>query len=185
MKIYTKTGDKGKTSLFGGERVDKFDLRIESYGTVDELNSILGVAVGEIKDQEVLKVLYTIQNQLFTVVADLATPEQKNKKKFQIKRLNTESVKFLEDQIDYFDEKLAELKQFILPGGTKGAAFLHQARTVSRRAERKIVLLKKISDINEIIVVYLNRLSDLLFVLARTENQYNKFSDTKWNSEVT
>jgi cob(I)alamin adenosyltransferase len=178
MKIYTKTGDKGETSLFGGERVWKNNERIESYGTVDELNSVIGLAVSEIHDSEILNALKDIQNELFTLGADLATPfDAKNN---NVPRVTDELVNKAEETIDLFNCKIPELRSFILPGGTKGAALLHFARTVCRRAERKVLTLRNHEDIGNKILVYLNRISDLLFVLARYENYVNGTPDTKW-----
>jgi len=180
MKIYTKTGDKGKTSLFGGKRVWKDDLRIQSYGTVDELNSILGVAVTEIKNKELNKILSSIQHELFNLGSDLASPEYKGSKNFSILRINEVNTKRIEGLIDKIDKKLSPLKNFILPGGLKGAALLHHARTVCRRAEREVISLSKVDMINSEIKIYLNRLSDLLFVLARFENFSSKHPDIEW-----
>lgn len=178
MKIYTKTGDKGETSLFGGQRVWKDDLRIESYGTVDELNSLIGLALTETVYEEIQEVLKRIQNKLFTVGADLATPEDK---KIHIKRVDQSFIDESEKDIDYFSSKVPELREFVLPGGTKAAALLHVCRTVCRRAERNIIALNKSVAINGNILVYLNRLSDLFFVLARFDNYVNGTPDIKWN----
>lgn len=180
MKIYTKTGDNGETGLFGGERVSKNSDRIEAYGTVDELNSFIGLALTEIKDEEISKLLGSIQNKLFVIGSDLATPENDKTQKLNIQRLDEESFKELEKAIDYFNEKLDELKNFILPGGTKGSALLHVARTISRRAERRVVALQNRVNTGKNIIIFLNRLSDLLFVLARYENKCLNISDTKW-----
>jgi len=180
MKIYTKTGDEGKTSLFGGKRVWKDDLRIQAYGTVDELNSILGLALNEIKNEELKKVISSIQNELFVLGSDLATPAEKNKIKIKVPRVDASNTKQIENLIDKFDSQLPSLKNFILPGGLKGAAFLHNARTVCRRTEREVVALSKIDEVNHEIIIYLNRLSDLLFVLARYENYSNKIADVIW-----
>ena len=180
MKIYTKTGDKGKTSLFGGKRVWKDDLRIQSYGTVDELNSILGVAITEIKNKELKKILGGIQHELFNLGSDIASPKYKDNKNFSIPRIDGSNTKRLEELIDDIDNKLSTLKNFILPGGSKGAALLHQARTVCRRAERELISLSKIEKVNLEIKIYLNRLSDLLFVLARFENFSSKHPDIEW-----
>ncbi|MCX6173230.1 MAG: cob(I)yrinic acid a,c-diamide adenosyltransferase [Ignavibacteriales bacterium] len=180
MKIYTKTGDKGKTSLFGGKRVWKDDLRIQSFGTVDELNSILGIAITEIKNRELKKILSSIQHELFNIGSDLASPEYKDSKKFSIPRINEFNTKRLEVLIDKVDNKLSSLKNFILPGGLKGAALLHHARAVCRRAEREVISLSKVDMINSEIKIYLNRLSDLLFVLARFENFSSKHPDIEW-----
>lgn len=180
MKIYTKTGDKGETSLFGGKRVWKDDLRIQAYGTVDELNSILGVAITEIKNEELKEVIGSIQHELFTVGSDLAAPLERNNTNFVIPRVDSNFVQQLEKFIDKFDSQLPILKNFILPGGLKSSALLHHARTICRRAEREVVALSKTDAINQEIEVYLNRLSDLLFVLARFENFSNGSSDIFW-----
>jgi len=180
MKIYTKTGDKGETSLFGGKRVWKDDLRIEAYGSIDELNSIIGIAISEVKNGELKRELCNIQNELFAVGSDLATPIGSDSKKVVVPRIDECYSKRLEGIIDRFDGKLPALKQFILPGGLKGAAILHNARTVCRRAERNVVALSKIENIGTGIVKYLNRLSDLLFVLARFENFSNGIEDIPW-----
>ncbi|MEJ5350451.1 MAG: cob(I)yrinic acid a,c-diamide adenosyltransferase [Melioribacteraceae bacterium] len=178
MKIYTKQGDEGKTSLLGGERVWKDNQRIQAYGTVDELNAILGIVVTELKSEELKEELRSIQSELFTIGADLATP---NNKSVKIVRVDNNFTKRIEALIDKYDEKLPELKNFILPGGSKASAYLHLARTVCRRAEREIVSLIKEVEINPEIEVYLNRLSDLLFVLARYENYISGIEDIKWN----
>lgn len=180
MKIYTKTGDKGETSLFGGRRVWKDNFRISAYGTVDELNSILGITVTELKNKELVEVINSIQNELFVLGSDLASPLDKENIKFEIPRVNSAFVERLEKIIDNYDSQIPPLKNFIIPGGTKGAGFLHFARTVCRRAEREVISLSKIETINEEIKVYLNRLSDLLFVLARFENFSSNHPDVEW-----
>jgi len=180
MRIYTKTGDGGETSLFGGKRVWKDDLRIRAYGTVDEVNSLLGVAASEVKSTSLVPVLRNLQNILFVIGADLATPDDDVSKPLSVPRLEENSVSSIEKLIDEFEAKLPELKNFILPGGLKGSAYLHAARTVCRRAEREIVTLSRTEKINRNIVVYLNRLSDLLFILARYENHANKVDDIIW-----
>jgi cob(I)alamin adenosyltransferase len=182
MKIYTKTGDSGQTSLFGGARVAKDNLRIEAYGTVDELNSLLGVALSEIKNQEICSVVKRIQNELFNVGADLATPIRDDGKDAYVKRTDNEDVERLENDIDKFDSSLPELKSFILPGGSKGASLLQLARSVCRRAERITVSLSDREKVGEFVVMYLNRLSDLLFILGRAENNFNGVSEPEWNS---
>jgi cob(I)alamin adenosyltransferase len=180
MKIYTKTGDKGETSLFGGQRVWKDNLRISAYGTVDELNSVLGISVNEINEKELAEVIYSIQNDLFTLGSDLASPLEKDNKAITIQRVSNVFVEKLEKLIDNYDSKLPPLKNFIIPGGTRGAGLLHLARTVCRRAEREVIALAKIESINEEIKIYLNRLSDLLFVLARFENFSSNHPDIEW-----
>jgi cob(I)alamin adenosyltransferase len=179
MKIYTKTGDEGETSLFGGKRVGKDHLRIEAYGTVDELNSVLGIAHCEIKNDDIKQALNLIQHDLFVVGADLASPAD-SANSLNKMRIEEAKVEWVELQIDKFENLLPDLKHFILPGGTKGAAYLHLARTVCRRAERKVFTLGKSIDIGSNILVYLNRLSDLFFVLARYENKFNETPDVKW-----
>lgn len=166
MKIYTKTGDKGETSLFGGKRVSKDDLRVETYGTVDELNSVVGICRTLNPPKKVDQLLYSIQSQLFTLGADLATPLSQKLKK-EIPRISEGDIAFLEKSIDDLEKANEPLQAFILPGGSHLAAQLHFARTVCRRAERLVVKLSRKEKIGKYIVVYLNRLSDFLFVLAR------------------
>ena len=180
MKIYTKTGDTGETGLFGGERVMKDSPRIEAYGTVDELNSFIGLTITEVKDPEVKKLLGKIQNQLFTVGSDLATPDSERNGKNKIRRVTSEFYIEAELAIDNFESILSELKNFIVPGGSKSAACLHICRTICRRAERRVVELKQTVNSVENIIIYLNRLSDLFFVLARYENFVSGIPDTKW-----
>jgi cob(I)alamin adenosyltransferase len=180
MKIYTKTGDKGETSLHGGERVSKYDLRIRAYGTVDELNSILGIALTKISSLELKDVIKGLQNELFIVGADLATPEFQKGKKIKIDRVDDKLILRLEKTIDHFDSRLPVLQKFILPGGSEGSLFLHFARTVCRRAEREVVNLSNNVDTGGKIIIYLNRLSDLLFVLARFENYSSNHPDIEW-----
>jgi cob(I)alamin adenosyltransferase len=181
MKIYTKTGDKGETGLFGGERVSKDSLRISAYGTVDELNAFIGYAITEIKDVSVIENLMMIQNHLFFIGSDLATPETNKNLKLNIQRTPESYIKEIENLIDHYDSQLEKLKNFILPGGSKGAALLHICRTVCRRAERQVVALKKTVTISDNLVIFLNRLSDLLFVLSRFENKVSNHPDTIWN----
>ncbi len=180
MKIYTKTGDKGETGLFGGERVSKHSTRLDAYGTIDELNSFIGLTITEVTNQEIKNILNSLQNKLFVVGSDLATPETEKNKKLNIVRTPKSFIDETEKDIDKFDSQLDELKNFILPGGSKGAALLHICRTVSRRAEREIVALKSTEEIGNNIVIFLNRLSDLFFVLSRFENKYSNIPDTKW-----
>lgn len=181
MKIYTKTGDRGETSLFGGERVSKNSSRIEAYGTVDELNSFIGITITEVNDSSVKDLLTKIQNQLFIVGSDLATPKNEKTAKLNIERVTPEYSNDIEKFIDEYDAKLESLKNFILPGGTKAAALLHICRTIARRAERRVVALNNTEKIGDNIIIFLNRLSDLFFVLARYENQISGVSDIKWN----
>lgn len=181
MKIYTKTGDKGQTSLFSGERVPKNSLRIEAYGTIDELNSFIGLAILELRDESVIKLLAKIQNRLFVLGSDLATPLNERKSKLKITRVPKNFYRDLEKAIDFYDSKLEPLRNFILPGGSKGAALLHICRTICRRAERNVVALKDTVKVGENLIIFLNRLSDLFFVLARFENKCQKIPDVKWN----
>lgn len=183
MKIYTKTGDNGETSLFGGQRVPKDDPRLKAYGTVDELNSILGIAITETKSDEIKEILIEVQNDLFTLGSDLATPTDKENRNFVIPRVNKGQIEKLETFIDSIEYKLPELRNFILPGGTKAASFLHLARTVCRRGEREAVTLSGKVDIGINPVIYLNRLSDLLFVLARYENLSSNHPDIEWKKD--
>jgi cob(I)alamin adenosyltransferase len=180
MKIYTKTGDKGDTGLFGAGRVPKDSLRIEAYGTIDELNSFIGAAITEIKEEGVKELLLKIQNELFLTGTDLATPNFEKDEKLKIKRVPAEYHLNLEKEIDKYEDKLDELKNFILPGGSKSASFLHICRTICRRAERKVVTLSKKEKLNENIQIYLNRLSDLFFVLSRIENKVSNYPDVIW-----
>ncbi len=184
MKIYTKTGDKGETGLFGGGRVPKNSPRIDTYGTIDELNSFIGLAAAEVETEEIKELLIKIQSRLFTVGSDLATPLTEKNEKPGIARVPEDFYVDLENAIDNIEEKLEPLKNFILPGGSKGAALLHICRSVSRRAERKAVALKNSEKINNNIIIFLNRLSDLFFVLARYENASLKVPDTIWNKDA-
>ncbi len=180
MKIYTKGGDKGETGLFGGDRVSKNSFRIEAYGTIDELNSFIGLALTEIIDRDVRSVLNRIQNILFTLGSDLATPDNEKNKKYEIPRISKSHFEEIEKEIDNFDGKLEELRNFILPGGCKSSALLQICRVVCRRAERKIVELNNDVKLNPDILILINRLSDLFFVLARYENKISGIEDIKW-----
>jgi cob(I)alamin adenosyltransferase len=180
MKIYTKTGDKGETGLFGGERISKHSTRLDAYGTVDELNSFIGLAILEVKSEEIKNILIDTQNKLFVVGSDLATPQTQKNEKLKVKRTPQNFIDVVEKLIDKYEPQLDELKNFILPGGSKGAALMHICRTIARRAEREIVALKNTEEIGNNIVIFLNRLSDLFFVLSRFENKYSNIPDTKW-----
>jgi cob(I)alamin adenosyltransferase len=179
MKIYTKTGDQGDTGLFGGPRVSKDAPRIEAYGTVDELNSVLGVARAAGLDSEFDALLSRIQSDLFALGAQLATPDPAAHRTTLV---GLDQIAALEQAIDRFEMRLEPLKQFILPGGTPAAAQLHLARTVCRRAERRLVTLMRQSAEAIAIepLVYLNRLSDLLFVMARAVNRAAARPDIPW-----
>ena len=181
MKIYTKTGDGGETGLFGGERVSKNAIRIEAYGTIDELNAFIGLTIIEVSDKGVKDLLQKIQNWLFSIGADLATPDDEKTKKLNVFRTPEEYYLNLEKEIDNYENKLEELRNFILPGGTRGAALLHICRTITRRAERMVVALNNTVKIGNNIIIFLNRLSDLFFVLARFDNAISGTPDIKWN----
>lgn len=163
MGIYTKTGDKGSTSLFDNKRVSKDDIRVESYGTVDELVSFLGLAKNYVEDQEIYDLIQHIQNKLFTVATNLAT-EDKSKVKYHIVE---EDINFLEKRIDEYMGRLNDPKGFIVPGSGKKSAHLHVARTVCRRAERRIITLSNVAEIDPLVIKYVNRLSDVIYALAR------------------
>jgi cob(I)alamin adenosyltransferase len=178
VKIYTKTGDEGATGLFGGPRVEKDDPRIEAYGTVDELNSLLGWARAVGLPADVDDLIRRIQNELFAVGAELATPDPAA---HGTHWTGPTQIAALEQAIDTYEVGLAPLKQFILPGGTPAAAVLHACRTVCRRAERRVVTLSRQEPkAGGAIVIYLNRLGDLLFVLARAVNQRSNQADVAW-----
>ncbi len=188
MKIYTKTGDKGTTSLFGGTRVPKHHLRIESYGTVDELNSYIGLIRDQNIDEQLKEVLIKIQHELFTLGAMLATPPEKEtlkngKDRLNIPKINLSSVRFLEDEIDDMNKTLPVMTHFVLPGGHQTVSFCHISRCICRKAERLCVSLNEEGTIEEAILMYLNRLSDYLFVLARKLTHDLKAKEVKWIPE--
>lgn len=178
MKIYTKTGDKGYTSLIGGTRVPKHHLRIESYGTVDELNSYIGL----IRDQQISEydkdILKQIQDRLFTIGSSLAADPEKSR--MVIPDLHPEDIELLEKEMDRMNEILPELRHFILPGGSNAISYCHIARCVCRRAERLSVHLAEESTVDEKVNIYLNRLSDYLFTLARLIGHDNKVPENQW-----
>ena len=176
MKIYTKTGDEGKTSLFDNSRVWKSDQRIMSYGSVDELNSSLGIALSLELDSEIKDILIKLQNDLFIVGSDLANPNMSDEKI----RTTPEMITFLEQKIDLLEPQLEPLTSFILPGGTLLASILHLSRTISRRAETHVIALSQNEEINKDAAIYLNRLSDLMFILARAINHRKNISDIVW-----
>jgi cob(I)alamin adenosyltransferase len=188
MKIYTKTGDNGTTALFGGTRVAKHHIRIESYGTVDELNSWLGL----IRDQKInshsASVITSIQDKLFTVGAILATDPEKatlknGKERLNIPKISTDDIKLLEKEMDQMDSELPAMTHFILPGGHTTVSYCHISRTVCRRAERLISHLNATEPIDELVMIYINRLSDYLFVLARKLSSELKAEEIKWIPE--
>lgn len=177
MKIYTKKGDEGDTSLFGGDRVSKSSARIEAYGSVDELNSLIGLVLSHSLSERVASNLAKVQEHLLILGADLATPSSSETR---IDRIGEKEVRFLESAIDEMEEELTPLKNFILPGGAPPGATLHVARTVCRRAERATVRCRLQEDVSKITIRYLNRLSDFLFVAARYENKHAGISEATW-----
>ncbi|MFZ1978177.1 MAG: cob(I)yrinic acid a,c-diamide adenosyltransferase [Bacteroidota bacterium] len=179
MKIYTKTGDEGETSLFGGRRVPKFSLRIETYGTADELNSQIGVIRSLKPKPEIDTLLEKLQSDLFILGTDLATPVQE-REAARVRRIESGHIAFLEDTIDRIEEHLPVLHSFVLPGGSAVAAQIHAARTICRRCERLAVRLEKEEQIGKLPLIFLNRLSDFLFVLARYANLLDGVSETIW-----
>jgi cob(I)alamin adenosyltransferase len=182
MKIYTKTGDKGQTSLIGGTRVPKHHIRIESYGTVDELNSWIGLINDQDIAQESKTILSEIQDRLFTIGSSLASDPEKSKMK--IPDLHQSDIELLENQIDKMNEVLPEMRNFILPGGHTTISYCHLARCVCRRAERNVIHLHETEYVNEIVIVYLNRLSDYLFVLARFVAHQMNVNEIAWKARM-
>lgn len=182
MKIYTKTGDKGKTSLFGGSKVSKAHLRIESYGTIDELNSYVGL----VRDQEINAVrkdeLVEIQDRLFTIGSILAT--EPGNTKVKVPSLSNTDVSFLESRIDEMEETLPPMKSFILPGGHQSVSFCHVARCVCRRAERLVIELNETEPVEATVYQYLNRLSDYLFVLSRKMSTELQADEVPWKPRM-
>ena len=185
FKIYTKTGDKGETSLYGGTRVSKAAARVESYGTLDELNAFIGLAKAEISDEKVLNQLQKIQFDLFTVGSEAATPTDKmllaNGKNRLDLMISEKEITELELWMDDFDAELEPLRFFILPSGGKAAATLHVCRTVCRRAERAMVFLNETEEVRPELIKYLNRLSDYLFILARYISKISGEKEDYWN----
>jgi cob(I)alamin adenosyltransferase len=188
MKIYTKTGDKGETGLIGGKRISKGDPRIVAYGSVDELNSNIGIAISSmtVKDRhlflDLINIMTRIQSELFIVGSDLADPRYPdgNQNQYQTPRTEENMASALEDAIDKFETELDPITFFILPGGSIEASLLHISRTIARRAESAATLLSKDQIINPIVLVYLNRLSDFLFVAARLINKRLGIKDVAW-----
>lgn len=188
MKIYTKTGDTGTTALFGGSRVPKHHLRIESYGTVDELNSYMGMICCQEIDDRTKKTIIQIQNQLFTIGSTLATDPKRavlrsGKERLKIEKTNESNIQFLEDEIDAMNDTLPPLTSFVLPGGNTVVSYCHIARTVCRRAERRATHLNEIEEVDPTVLKYLNRLSDYLFVLARKLTQDMGAEEIPWLPE--
>ncbi|MCT3764026.1 cob(I)yrinic acid a,c-diamide adenosyltransferase [Elizabethkingia anophelis] len=185
FKIYTKTGDKGETVLYGGTRVSKASARVEAYGTIDELNAFIGIAKSHIDDSDCLKQLAEIQYDLFTLGSEAATPIDKvylaNGKSRLPVTIKEEDISKLEVWMDKMDESLEPLQFFILPGGGKAATFLHAARTICRRAERGMVFLNETEEVRPELIKYLNRLSDYLFVMARYVSMLDNEQEEYWN----
>lgn len=179
MKIYTGVGDKGTTHLFGGKVVSKSALRIETYGTLDELNSFLGLLQSKISNAEINNLLEKLQSQIFTLSSEIATPDEIQRAKFK-EKIDEAEIHFLEETIDHYSEELPELKAFILPGGGEAGALCHVARTICRRAERNLIRWAQEEEIENQWVVYLNRLGDLLFVLARYLNLLEGKQEMTW-----
>lgn len=184
MRIYTRTGDKGETGLFGGARVSKAHLRLQAYGTLDELNSVIGILRLKVTERTTVgETLQRIQQDLFSVGAILATPAD------QVDKLNarmsrpTWSTESMEEDIDRLSALAPPMRAFVLPGGSEGSAYAHWARTVCRRAEREIAALGAGEDISPLVMAYVNRLSDWLFALARAENAVNGIPDVEWKPE--
>ena len=182
-KIYTKQGDSGETSLAGGQRVPKESVRISAYGTVDELNSQIGVALACSLCDRLTAVLPVIQNELFNLGSDLAFLEE-DKQKYELPEIGSSQVEKLETLIDELNEVVGRLENFILPGGTLGAAHLHVARTICRRAEREVIALSREEGVGEFVIPYLNRLSDALFVMSRYENKQAGQPEPLWDSRM-
>lgn len=187
MKIYTKTGDKGTTALFGGTRVPKHHIRIESYGTVDELNSNIGMLRDQKPDDHTRKILLIIQDKLFTIGSMLATDPKKaklksGKERLDIPKINQADIELLEQEMDRMNEELPQMTHFILPGGHQSVSYCHIARCVCRRAERLATALFEEEPFEETVLQYLNRLSDYLFVLARKLTKDHKIEEIKWNT---
>jgi cob(I)alamin adenosyltransferase len=179
MKIYTKTGDMGSTGLFGGPRVSKDDDRIEAYGTVDELNAALGIARAAEMPADIDEQLSKIQSELFSIGAELATPDPDA---FNVRIIGDAHIARLEQEIDAHETTLQPLKHFILPAGSAAASYLHLARSICRRAERRVVTLvrRHEASVSEELLIYLNRLGDLLFVLSRVVNSRSGVEEVKW-----
>jgi cob(I)alamin adenosyltransferase len=182
MKIYTKTGDRGTTSLFGGKRVSKADLRIDTYGTVDELNSWIGLVRDQEVNQKRKDVLVEIQDRLFTIGSMLAT--EPGNTKVKIPALRESDIQYLETEIDSMDAALPPMRFFVLPGGHTAVSFCHLARTVCRHAERLTIALQATEEVNALVIQYLNRLSDYLFMLSRKMAHELKAEETPWRPRM-
>jgi cob(I)alamin adenosyltransferase len=182
MKIYTKTGDQGTTALFGGKRVSKADLRIDTYGTIDELNSYVGLLRDQEVNQKRKNSLVEIQDRLFTIGSILAT--EPGNKKVKIPSLQETDIEFLESEIDAMETALEPMKFFVLPGGHQAVSFCHITRTVCRRSERLAIALHETEPVEALVIKYLNRLSDYLFVLSRKMTQELKAEETPWRPRM-
>lgn len=182
-KLYTRKGDDGSTALGGGQRVSKESLRVTAYGTVDELNAAIGVALAHGLSGRLADELGKIQNELFHLGSDLCFLEE-DKAGFDLPQIEPRHVQKLEKLIDEMTEQLGPLQNFILPGGSVGAANLHLARTICRRAERDVITLAHEENIGDHVIAYLNRLSDALFIMARYENQANEVAEPLWDSHA-
>ncbi len=180
MKIYTGFGDKGYTALLGGEKVKKSSERVELYGTIDELNSLLGIVRAKSRLTEVKKIISVLQNDLFNLSTEIAAPA--GKMPSDVKPINLDDIAKLEEWIDKLNAQLPTLKRFILPGGSESASFIHLARTIARRTERLLVRFMENENIRIELLIYLNRLSDLLFVMARFENLKAAVKEIFWHS---
>lgn len=182
MKIYTKTGDTGSTSLFGGKRVSKADLRIETYGTIDELNSYIGLLRDQAVNTTRKSILVEIQDRLFTIGSILAT--EPGNTKVKVPSLSESDIQFLEKEIDVMDQQLPPMRSFVLPGGHQSVSFCHVARTVCRRAERLVIGLDAIEKVDALVIKYLNRLSDYLFMLSRKMTAELGAEETPWKPRM-
>lgn len=182
MKVYTKRGDGGETSLYGGDRVRKDHLRVEAYGAVDELNAALGLALAELEGQDCAELLRGVQRRLFDIGGELACPDVERREAAGkgLPRVRDKDVAALEGCIDGLEAELEPLRSFILPGGSRASGLLHLARTVCRRAERRVVSLAERDAVAPVVLRYLNRLSDCLFELARAANRRAGVADTEW-----
>lgn len=176
-KIYNRSGDVINTSLYGGEQISKDSLIVDAYGTIDELNSFLGFARARVAEKDIQDMLKEIQNDLLRIGSDLATPLDR---KALVTRISAGDVKNLEQIIDKYDKGLPKINKFVIPGGSVESAVLHTARSICRRAERRLVTLKKERQINDDVIMYINRLSDLLFVLAREINKRRNVEEEFW-----
>ena len=182
FKIYTKTGDKGQTSLIGGTRVPKYHIRIEAYGTVDELNSHIGLIRDQHMDEHSINILLEIQDRLFTIGSSLASDPEKSK--MNIPNLKEEDITLLEKEMDTMDETLPEIKSFVLPGGHPTVSYCHIARCVCRRAERLTIHLSENDFVADLVIKYLNRLSDYLFVLSRKLSHDLNAKEIHWKPRM-